>query len=167
MLCKVQKKCDFELQAILFLSMSKRVTKLVDGETHEREGDCGGRRWTLWESREAWNKGDDCVRSEGAICLIEWLLLSDQKCTSWKCSIQREGPCDPGWQHTDHTVLRRQCGARPHDLPPREAIVLQQVPLFISYRQDRQMNVTRGVLIHHEMPINQTSATKQGQTGNR
>ncbi len=30
---------------------------------------------------------------EGAIRLNEW-LLSDRKCTSWKCPVYREGPCD-------------------------------------------------------------------------
>lgn len=76
-----------------FLSMSKRVNKWVDWDIRRRERDWGGRCWTLWASHEAEREGDDCVRGEGAIRLNEW-LLSDQKCTLWKCPVYREGPCD-------------------------------------------------------------------------
>ena len=63
-----------------------------------------------------------------------------------------------GTAHVILSVWRRLCGARPHDLPPREAIVWQQVRLFIAYRQHRLINIT--ILIHHEMHINHIGATK-------
>ena len=49
----------------------------------------------------------------------------------------------------------------PHDLQQREAIVLQQVPLFSNYHQDQLTSITQNILIHHKMPVNYASATNR------
>lgn len=133
-----------------FLSLSEEVS----GPRYEEK------RKRLWsealdcERALKWKgKGDDCIRSEGAILLNEWLSPNQKwevRCLPWESM----WPLSTA-QTTHHRFVGvKKCGARTHDLPQREAIVWQQAPLFSNYHQDQLMSITRGILSHHKMPVN-------------
>lgn len=123
-----------------FLYISKRAER-------ERKG------LFLVFANKPWGRNDP-VRVEGIISLNEWPR-------NWHCENAFTGKVHVILaKSTDHPVWRHQCGAKPYDLPPRQAIVFQQVPLFSNYHQDQ---LTRNTLSHHKMPVKETSARKQDQ----
>ena len=124
------------------------------------------KRKRLWSEAldfvsEHWSgKGERRLYWERRCHTSKWVTLAESKVRT--VEVGREVSCLPResmWslsttQTTHHWFVGvKKCGARSHDPPQREAIVLQQAPPFSSYHQDQLMSITRGILSHHKMPL--------------